>query len=261
MTALLGPSGSGKSTLLRAIAGLDQPDTGDHHHQGPGRHPRAAAAPGHRLRVPALRRVQAPDGARQRRVRAEDPQAAQGRDQGEGRQPARDRRAGRLPDPLPESAVRRSAPAHGVGPRAGGRSPGAAARRAVRCARREGARGSAGLAAPTARRGPRHHRARHARSGRGARRRRPDRGAQQGPHRAGRLTHRGLRQPRQRVRHVLPRRGVLAQRNPGAPARHSRRSQPGHGHRRRPTAAWRRPVSCAPPSIESRCWASRFASS
>src|SRR6201988_4215594 len=28
LTALLGPSGSGKSTLLRAIAGLDQPDTG-----------------------------------------------------------------------------------------------------------------------------------------------------------------------------------------------------------------------------------------
>ncbi len=29
LTALLGPSGSGKSTLLRAIAGLDQPDTGN----------------------------------------------------------------------------------------------------------------------------------------------------------------------------------------------------------------------------------------
>src|ERR1700738_5667616 len=28
LTALLGPSGSGKSALLRAIAGLDQPDTG-----------------------------------------------------------------------------------------------------------------------------------------------------------------------------------------------------------------------------------------
>lgn len=29
LTALLGPSGSGKSTLLRAIAGLDEPDTGN----------------------------------------------------------------------------------------------------------------------------------------------------------------------------------------------------------------------------------------
>src|ERR1700760_4904956 len=28
LTALLGPSGSGKSTLLRAIAGLDEPDSG-----------------------------------------------------------------------------------------------------------------------------------------------------------------------------------------------------------------------------------------
>jgi sulfate/thiosulfate transport system ATP-binding protein len=28
LTALLGPSGSGKSTLLRAIAGLDDPDSG-----------------------------------------------------------------------------------------------------------------------------------------------------------------------------------------------------------------------------------------
>jgi ABC-type Fe3+/spermidine/putrescine transport system ATPase subunit len=28
LTALLGPSWSGKSTLLRAIAGLDQPDSG-----------------------------------------------------------------------------------------------------------------------------------------------------------------------------------------------------------------------------------------
>src|SRR5689334_20913377 len=28
LTSLLGPSGSGKSTLLRAIAGLDDPDTG-----------------------------------------------------------------------------------------------------------------------------------------------------------------------------------------------------------------------------------------
>ncbi len=29
LTALLGPSGSGKSTLLRAIAGLEEPDSGE----------------------------------------------------------------------------------------------------------------------------------------------------------------------------------------------------------------------------------------
>ncbi len=88
LTALLGPSGSGKSTLLRAIAGLDQPDTGTITINGQRRDRRAAAAARHRLRVPALRGVQAPDRARQRRVRPEDPQAAEGRDQGEGRQSA-----------------------------------------------------------------------------------------------------------------------------------------------------------------------------
>ena len=53
----------------------------------------------------------------------------------------------------------------------------------------------------------------------------------------------------------------VAERNPGAPARHSGRPQSRHGDRRRPTAACRRPVSSAPPSTESWCWASRFASS
>ena len=64
------------------------------HHQRRGRHAHPAAAARHRLRVPALRGVQAPDGPRQRRLRPEDPQAAEGRDQGEGRQPARGGRAG-----------------------------------------------------------------------------------------------------------------------------------------------------------------------
>ena len=41
-----------------------------HHHQGRGRHRRAAAAARHRLRVPALRGVQTPHRARQRRLRA-----------------------------------------------------------------------------------------------------------------------------------------------------------------------------------------------
>ena len=139
---------------------------GHDHDQRPRRHRRAAAEARHRFRVPALRRVQAPDGARQRRVRAQDPQAAEGRDRGEGRQPARDRRARRLPDPLPQPALRRTAPAHGAGPRAGRRPAGAAARRAVRRAGRQGARGSAGVAAPPARRGARHHRAGDPRPGR-----------------------------------------------------------------------------------------------
>src|SRR5246127_4106154 len=86
LTALLGPSGSGKSTLLRAIAGLDLPESGTltiNARDGP---PGAASAPRHRIRVPALCGVQAPDRSRQRGLRTEDPQAAQGRGQAEGRQ-------------------------------------------------------------------------------------------------------------------------------------------------------------------------------
>ncbi len=66
LTALLGPSGSGKSTLLRAIAGLDQPDSGNDHDQWPGRHHHRAATAWNRFRVPALRGLQALDRSRQR---------------------------------------------------------------------------------------------------------------------------------------------------------------------------------------------------
>src|SRR5215208_7002649 len=71
LTALLGPSGSGQSTLLRVIAGLAR----------------------RRLRVPALRGVQAHDRGRERRVRADRAQAAEGRAQGQGQGAARARRA------------------------------------------------------------------------------------------------------------------------------------------------------------------------
>ena len=82
LTALLGPSGGGKSTLLRVIAGLEEPDSGtvDPRRPGPDRVARPRAR--RRVRLPALRRLQAHDRARQRRVRAQDPQAAEGRDPG-----------------------------------------------------------------------------------------------------------------------------------------------------------------------------------
>ena len=84
LTALLGPSGGGKSTLLRIIAGLDSADTGTVSIEGTERHPAAAAEAQRRLRVPALRGVQAHDRGEERRLRPRDPQAAQGRDRGSG---------------------------------------------------------------------------------------------------------------------------------------------------------------------------------
>ena len=57
--------------------------------------------------------------------------------------------------------------------------------------------------------------------------------------------------PGQRVRDVVPRRGVVAQRNAGAAARHSRRPQSRHGDRRQPTIPSRPPACCGRPSTES----------
>ena len=82
LTALLGPSGGGKSTLLRVIAGLESPGRRHGVDRRRGRHEPAAAAAERRVRVPALRRVQAHDGGEQRGVRPHDPQAAQGGDRG-----------------------------------------------------------------------------------------------------------------------------------------------------------------------------------
>ena len=76
LTALLGPSGSGKSTLLRVIAGLEQPDAGEVDLDGDDVSGSRAAEARRRLRLPALRRLQAHDRVGERRVRAQDPQAA-----------------------------------------------------------------------------------------------------------------------------------------------------------------------------------------
>ena len=132
----------------------------------------------------------------------------EGRDRRARRRAARDRRARRLRGPLPVAALRRPAPAHGARPRAGGRAARAAARRAVRRARREGPRRAARVAAAPARRGPRDDRARHARPGGGDGGRRPDRGDERRPHRAGRRARASsTSSPANDVRHGLPRAG------------------------------------------------------
>ena len=76
LTALLGPSGSGKSTLLRVIAGLERAGLGRGADRRRGRDRPPARSARRRLRLPALRGVQAHDGLRQRRLRADDPEAA-----------------------------------------------------------------------------------------------------------------------------------------------------------------------------------------
>ena len=89
LTALLGPSGSGKSTLLRAIAGLDHPDSGTITINGRDVTRVPPQRRGYRLRIPALRGLQASDRPRQRGLRPEDSAAAEGRDRREGRHTAR----------------------------------------------------------------------------------------------------------------------------------------------------------------------------
>ena len=139
-----------------------------------------AAEARRRLRVPALRGVQAHDGARQRRFRPHDPQAAEGGDRGSRRRAARARAAEAVRAPLPGAALRRPAAADGARPGAGGRAEGAAAGRAVRRTRRAGALRVPPVAAPPARGGARDHRLRHARSGGGDAGRRPRRRDEQG---------------------------------------------------------------------------------
>ena len=85
LTALLGPSGSGKSTLLRVIAGPRARPTRAGADRRRGRRRRMPPAGARRrLRLPALRRLQAHDRLRQRRLRARDPQAPEGGDRASG---------------------------------------------------------------------------------------------------------------------------------------------------------------------------------
>ena len=128
LTALLGPSGSGKSTLLRVIAGLEQPDDGQvlisgedstgtrvqdrnvgfvFQHYAAFKHMTVYDNIAFGLKIKG-------EGARH------DPRARQAAD--------RPGASDRVREALPQSALRRSAPADGFGPGAGSGAAGAAAR-------------------------------------------------------------------------------------------------------------------------------------
>ncbi len=117
----------------------------------PGRAEPAARAAAGRLRVPALRPVQPHDRIRQRGVRPRGAAARQAagieRDRPARRGTARAGAACRFRGTVSGAAFRRPAPARRACARARDRAEGAVAGRAVRRARRQGAGGTAALAA------------------------------------------------------------------------------------------------------------------
>ena len=185
-TALLGPSGSGKSTLLR----IDRRPRAARQrlglHRRPERHGLPPQRARRRLRLPALRGLQAHDGVRQRRVRALDRGSARRRSANGSVSCSTLVQLDGLAKRYPVAALRRAAPADGAGAGARGRSGGAAPRRAVRRARRARAQRAPGLAAAAPRRDPHDDGDRHARPGGGDGGRRRGRGHEPRPDRAGR---------------------------------------------------------------------------
>ena len=87
----VGPSGCGKSTLLRLVAGLEDIYRGPDPDRRQGRQHGRPGATGAGDGVPVLRALSAYERARQYRLRAEDGQAAHGRDRSEGQEGGRHR--------------------------------------------------------------------------------------------------------------------------------------------------------------------------
>ena len=153
LTALLGPSGGGKSTLLRIIAGLDKADTGTVTIEGV----EATKLPPQKRNVGFVfqhyavfkHMTVAKNVAFGLEIRKRDKAEIEHRVD----ELLRLVHLQQFSHRLPVAALGRPAPADGAGARPRRRAEGAAPRRAVRRARREGPQGAARVAAPAARRG------------------------------------------------------------------------------------------------------------
>ena len=159
-SALVGPSGCGKSTLLELVAGLREPDAGEidggRRADARGRLARCAYMPQRDLLLPWFSAI---DNAAWPCATAASRRGARA---GRGGATVRALRPGGLRARAPGRALGRHAPAGRLPAHPARRQAGAAARRAVRLARRDHPRRDAGLAGRRARRRPAHRRPRHA---------------------------------------------------------------------------------------------------
>ena len=254
---LVGPSGCGKSTTLRLINRMIEPTRWPDHLRRRGRHlrqPRPPPPP-HRLRHPADRPVPAPDHRAEHRHRPAPVGLGPQADPGPGRPPDGDggARPRRVPEPVPEGALRRPGPAGRRRSGPGGRSRRAADGRTVRRHRPHHARTAAERVPAPPGRAAQDHRLRHPRHRRGDQDGRPHRHPARAVAR-GAVRHAGAdpRLPRRRLRAGLHRRRIDAEgaelragprhrdqrRLPGrADVGHPRRRAPHPGVHRREVAA------------------------
>ena len=219
--ALLGPSGCGKTTTLRMIGGFEDPSEGVVYLGGQA----VTDLPPYKRDVNTVFQSYAlfphlnvernvAFGLERKKVAKAEAKRARRRGAGDG--PARP--AGQAPS---GPALRRPGPARRAGPRAGQPPARAAARRAARRAGPAPAQAAADRAQAHPAGGRDHVRARDPRPGGGHVDGRHDRGHEQGPDRAGRLSGGALRASAHGVRRELPRR-LEPRRRQGAGARASR---------------------------------------
>ena len=160
---LLGPSGCGKTTTLRMIAGLELPTSRPDLPGRRGRDLQARLAPRHRLRVPAVRAVPAPERAQEHRLSAGVAGHAAARDRRQGGRGGAHPAHHAAARQVGVGAVQRRPPARRAGPRHRAPAAGLPDGRAAGRARLRVPRADVRRTARPARAAEGHHRVRHAR--------------------------------------------------------------------------------------------------